>query len=410
MKKKDILFLCQYFFPEFVSSAVLPFDTAEALRYSGFSVSVLCGYPKEYNIVGKVPKKEVFNGIEITRVKYLQLNRRYVLGRLINYFTFTFFVALRFGYLRKYRSIIVYSNPPILPFLAYLASKIFGTKLVFVCYDVYPEMAFITNSISKNGIIGKIMTFINKKVFKNATKVVALSDDMKAYLVESRPQLREQQIQVIPNWHQDIHLTDVELSYQNPLFLHLNPKENFIVSYFGNMGICQELDTILNAIRKLKNEMKIKFIFAGHGNKMASLNSIVEEENLNNVVIYNFLHGQDFQDALNISDCCLVSLINGLVGLAVPSKTYAYMMAGKPIISIMDKNSDISQEIINNEAGFAIEIDNVDGLVKAIEELRDNDVLRDYMGCNSRKLFLNRYTKEKCTKHYVHMMKDILGD
>ena len=27
-KKKDILFLCQYFYPEYVSSATLPFDTA----------------------------------------------------------------------------------------------------------------------------------------------------------------------------------------------------------------------------------------------------------------------------------------------------------------------------------------------------------------------------------------------
>ncbi|NLC69021.1 MAG: glycosyltransferase family 4 protein [Clostridiaceae bacterium] len=408
MKKKDILFLCQYFFPEYVSSAVLPFDTAEALRTSGFSVGVLCGYPKEYNNVGKLPKKEVYKGIEITRVKYLQLSRRYILGRLINYFSFTFLVALRFGYLRKYRSIIVYSNPPILPILAYLACKIFSIKLVFVCYDVYPEMAFITNTISKNGIISKVMKFINRKVFKCATKVVALSHDMKSYLVQSRPQLTEHQIQVIPNWYQDIQITDIERSYLNPLFSSLNPRENFIVSYFGNMGICQDLDTILNAIRKLKNEKKIKFIFAGHGSKMALLNSVVKDENLNNVVIYNFLHGQDFQDALNISDCCLVSLKNGLVGLAVPSKTYSYMMAGKPIISIMDKKSDISQELINNDAGYAIEINDVCGLVQVIKELRDNDVKRDYMGHNSRKVFLNRYTKEKCTQHYVNMMRGIL--
>jgi hypothetical protein len=49
-------------------------------------------------------------------------------------------------------------------------------------------------------------------------------------------------------------------------------------------------------------------MFAGHGNKMDQLKSKVKEENLINVTIFDFLHGQDFQDALNISDCFLVSL------------------------------------------------------------------------------------------------------
>ena len=46
-EKKDILFLLQYFYPEYVSSATLPFDTASKLSDDGFSVDVLCGYPYE---------------------------------------------------------------------------------------------------------------------------------------------------------------------------------------------------------------------------------------------------------------------------------------------------------------------------------------------------------------------------
>ena len=46
--KKDILFLCQFFYPEHNSSATLPFDTAQYLANHGFSVDALCGYPKEY--------------------------------------------------------------------------------------------------------------------------------------------------------------------------------------------------------------------------------------------------------------------------------------------------------------------------------------------------------------------------
>ena len=86
--KKDILFLCQFFYPEYVSSANLPYDTAEYLKTCGLEVGCLCGYPKEYSREKHVKIKEVYKGIFIKRLKYLQLSRRHFLGRLINYFSF----------------------------------------------------------------------------------------------------------------------------------------------------------------------------------------------------------------------------------------------------------------------------------------------------------------------------------
>lgn len=141
---------------------------------------------------------------------------------------------------------------------------------------------------------------------------------------------------------------------------------------------------------------------------MGTLKSVVEEEKLINVTIFDFLHGQDFQDALNISDCFIVSLAEGLTGLAVPSKTYSYMMAGKPIIAIMEKHSDISKDLIENEAGYSIEVGQVSELVNAIKELKNNRVKRELMGKNCRKVFLAKYTKEICTKQYVDMMRRVL--
>jgi len=136
-KKKDVLFLCQYFYPEYVSSATLPFDTALSLSREGLSVGALCGYPKEYNLLNKVPLKETYENIEIRRLKYIQLKRSNFIGRIINYFSFTLAVMLHFFELQKYKAIIVYSNPPILPFIAALANKFFGTKVIFVSYDIY---------------------------------------------------------------------------------------------------------------------------------------------------------------------------------------------------------------------------------------------------------------------------------
>lgn len=409
-KKKDVLFLCQYFYPEYVSSATLPFDTAVALSKAGFTVGVLSGYPKEYNLTDKVPLKETHENIEIRRLKYIQLNRSNIIGRLINYFSFTFSVALRFRALRKYNTVIVYSNPPVLPLIAALADKFFNTKVIFVSYDVYPEMAHITNSISEDSIISKLMKIVNKRVFKHVNKVVALSNEMKAYLLNHRSELSEHQIEVIPNWYEDKGLSNVAESSKNKLFHSIKRDGNLIVSYFGNMGIAQDLDTIVEAIRELKADSKVQFIFAGHGNKFDSVKNIVEKERMNNVKTFDFLHGQDFQDALNISDCFIVSLAKGLTGLAVPSKTYSYMMSGKPVIAIMGTNSDIARDLTDNNAGYAMQVGESSKLVSAIIELRDDKDKSEYMGENCRRVFLGKYTKEHCTQQYVNMMQRILED
>ena len=89
-KKKDILFACQFFYPEYISSAQLPFDTAKALKAAGYSVDVLCGYPREYLDGSGIPVRETVEGIHIRRLKYIQMDRSGFLGRIVNYFSFTF--------------------------------------------------------------------------------------------------------------------------------------------------------------------------------------------------------------------------------------------------------------------------------------------------------------------------------
>lgn len=409
-KKKDILFLCQFFYPEYISSATLPYDTAKALVQAGFSVSVICGYPKEYNDEKKVLMKEIHEGIEIRRLKYLQMKRSNFLGRIINYLSFTVTVLTRFISIRNFKSIIVYSNPPILPLVASIAKKIFGVKIIFVSYDIYPEIAIRTNTISENGIISKFMRFINYSLYKNVTKIVALSDDMKNFLLANKKQLNESQIEVIPNWFEDRVSDDSEKSYSNKLFEEITAKDKLIISYLGNMGTAQDLSTLIEAIKLLKDDPEINFVFSGHGNKLPLIRNTILKEQIKNVFIYDFLRGEDFQDVLNISDIFIVSLEANLTGLAVPSKTYSYMMAGKPILSIMGKDADISRDLKSNEAGFSIEVGDVTSLIDAIIMLKNNQTLRLTMGKNARKLYLENYTTDKSTLKYVNLMKAVLEE
>ena len=401
MKKRDILFLCQFFYPEYISSAILPFDTVKALNKAGFTVDVMCGYPFEYAQTGDVPVKECIDGIEIHRVKYIQMDRKGFLGRLVNYFSLTFMMFLRLFKLASYRSVVVYSNPPILPWIASWAKVLFGTKLIFVSYDLYPEVATRTGTLRDGNFICRLMNHINQCVFRRADGVVALSHEMKDYIVTNRP-IRADQVAVIPNWFEDRY----EPQPREGNGFRDVVRGRFTVSYFGNMGTAQDMETILGAIRILKEDPNVFFLFAGHGNKMERLKQIVQEEQMKNIAIYDFLHGEEFQDALAISDCALISLAKGVTGLCVPSKTYSYMMQGIPLLAIMDE-SDIVKDI-NRGAGSWVRNGEDRHLADTIRALSaDPDKVRS-MREICRELYLNNYTKGICTEKYVSLFRELL--
>lgn len=401
--KKDILFLCQYFYPEYVSSATLPFDTAIALSESGLMVEALCGYPYEYHSSKSVPMQETYKDIKINRLKYLKFKRTNAIGRLSNFLSFTLQCILNIFKLKNFKSVIVYSNPPVLPLVAIAANMIFGTKIVFVCYDVYPEVAVKTGALREKGLISTVMKFINCQLYKRAECVVALSEEMKKFLVNNRA-VSEEKVVVIPNWFKPIESEYVVV--ENEKLKEIKQSGDMIVSYFGNMGICQDMDTILSAISERRTP-KVKFLFAGHGNKLDNLKSVVAEKKYSNVYIFDFLHGDDFKYALSISDCFIVSLEEGLSGLCVPSKTYSYMAEGKPIVAIIEKETDIAKDLLGGNAGFVCKNGDGHGVAEHIQTLYENKELREIMSENCKQIFKQKYTTKICTNKYCEVMHKI---
>ena len=399
--KKDILFACQFFYPEYISSAQLPFDTAKALKAAGYSVDVLCGYPREYLDGDNIPVEENVEGIHIRRLKYIQLDRSGFLGRIVNYFSFTFMVLLNLLKLRNYRAIVVYSNPPILPWIVSWAKALFDTKLVFVAYDLYPEVATVTKTLGEGNPICKLMNHINRCICRRADRIVALSSEMKTYILAHR-NYPENAVKIIPNWYADHG--PVSPDRENNPFRQVT-KDRFTVSYFGNMGTMQDMQTILQAVRELRNE-DVFFLFAGHGNKMEALRDTVQAEGIDSIKIYPFLHGQDFQNALAISDCALVTLVQGATGLCVPSKTYSYMMRGIPLLAVMDEG-DI---VLDIETGAGRWVRNGEGtlLAQHIREMKADPETVSRMRTVCRKLYETKYTEEICTSQYVTLFRELL--
>lgn len=404
--KKDILFLCQFFYPEYNSSATLPFDTAKYLASHGFSVDALVGYPKAYSVDKHLPLEETVDGVDIKRIKYMQLGRVGTLSRLINYFSFTFHAWLHTSYLKNYKTVIVYSNPPVLPIVPIRAKKKYGTKFVFVAYDVYPEVAYASQSLTPGSLISRVMGLINRRLYKSVDCVVALTDEMKEFLLEHRPELTSERVVTIANWAHEKESKPDHEAYER--FGYKDGQ--FVVSYFGNMGTCQDVETMMQAAELLKNDGRIRFLIVGHGNKKDAVEARIKEKNLHNVQLLNFLTGKDFQQAVAISSCCIVSLERGLIGTCAPSKFYSYLQGGQPVLAVVEKESYLADEVEQEAIGYSVEIGDGNGLRDAIIAMVEDPAECRNMGTRARRLYEAQYAYEVAMKKYRNVLSTIINN
>lgn len=403
--KKDILFLCQFFYPETVSSATLPFDTASALVKNGFSTGALCGYPKEYANEKNVPDKEIKDGVEIHRMNYIQLSRVGKIGRLVNYFSFTLKAFANIRKIKNYKSVIVYSNPPVLPIVPILAKKLYGTKIVFVSYDVYPEIAYASGSIEKGSILDRVMRIINKSLYKNADAVITLCDEMKHFLLKNRNGLSEDRVFTIENWAHEKE----SVSPQKESFERFGFKENqFIAGYFGNLGTCQDIDTLLSTALAMKDDDRFGFLIVGHGNKKEQVKDFVEKNNLENVRVFDFLVGDDFKQAVAISKCSIVSLEKGLMGTCAPSKYYSCLLGGHPVIAVVENGSYLALEVEDEKVGYHVNNGDVESFCQKLTAMVENPDEVHKMSERAKLLYEEKYCMEKAMRRYAQVFETIL--
>ena len=384
--------LCQFFYPDKVSSAVLPFELAEHLAIN-HNITVVCGMPRESDVKKNVKKKEIIKNIKIKRCNYIQFDKDKFIGRILNYFSFVVAVLLKLKNFWKKDVCIVYSNPPLLALLPSILKKICGFKLIYVVYDVYPDVAINFNKIREKSIIAKMFNRINRFVFKHCDKIVVLSSEMKEYFVNNK-NVEEGKIEIIANWY--------ELKKEYKPYKPNNSKIKIL--YGGNMGVCQDMDTLLVAAKKLKDNNKIEFIFAGTGSKVSYIKKYISDNEMSNCIFYDFLPKEKYEFLMDTADLYVVSLENEARGLGSPSKVYCYYAMGRPVLAIMPEYTDVVNDVNEYDCGYVIKPKDVESLIKVLVNINKQMLVKK--GCNARSIYLDKYTAIINVKKYEQFIQE----
>lgn len=362
-----ILMLTQWFEPEPTFKGLL---FAQELVRQGHEVEVLTGFPNYpggrvypgYRI--RPWQREVVDGVSVTRVALYPSHDNSGVRRALNYLSFAGTATLAVPFLRRPDVVYVYHPPATVALPAMVLRALRGVPFVYDVQDLWPDTLSATGMVDGSralGLVGRVMA----GVYRRAAEVVVLSEGFRRRLVERG--VPEEKLSVIHNWN-----AEDQISLPPPdgvLRGELGLGDAFTVVFAGTMGRAQSLDSVLDAAVLLRGDPGVRWVFIGGGVQVDHLRARAAELGLDTVTFLERRPASEIGEVLAMADALLVHLkADPLFEITVPSKTQAYLMAGRPIL--MGVAGDAADLVAQSGAGVAFEPDNPAALAAAVAELR----------------------------------------
>jgi colanic acid biosynthesis glycosyl transferase WcaI len=389
---KKIWVLSEHYYPEETATGHILGHIAEGLT-DEYQMHVICAQPTYHQRGEKAPAHEVHQGVEIFRCRSTNFDRNVIWKRLINLVTISlsiFFASLfRIG---RGDTVLVVTNPPLLPFLTRFAAWVKGAKVVLLVHDVYPEVLMASGLSQEGTVLVRIIRWANQKLYRSMHHIVVLGRDMQTVaLAKLGPDANPDDVSIIPNW---ADLDEIEPTERatNPLLKELGLLDKFVIQYAGNMGYVHDVETIVAAAALLRDAPDVHFLFIGSGAKQAWLEQEIANHGLENITRIGQRPRSEQSTFLNACDTAIMALLPGMLGVSVPSRSYNILAAGKPILGVLNNASEIALMINEENIGWTVEPQNPQALVETIRHISNDPQALQSIRERSRSVAENKYT------------------
>lgn len=356
--------ISELFYPDEVSTAQILTDIA-LKKVADKQVSVICGpsgYEKSYN----TQKKELDSRIKIYRIGLPNLNKNKIFQRILRLLLLTFKMSWAILVkVKKNDNVFLTTNPTFLIIAVALIKKVKNFNLEILVHDVFPENLVPAGLIKKDSFKYRLLSKIYNSSYKKADRIIVLGEDMKELLSEkTAPKIKR--IDVIPNWaDNDIHPVD---DFNISEYLGIDVKDKIVLGFAGNLGRVQGVLEFIDLFNKSENH-EIALVIIGDGALRSAIQDKIRNENLKSVYYLGPKPRSEQNLFLNACHIGVVTLINGMKGLGVPSKTYNLMAAGKPLFYIGDHDSEIDTYVKQYDCGWSFSWENETEILSVLKSL-----------------------------------------
>ncbi len=386
-KRKNVLVISHYFWPEDFKINELVFDLAKK-----YNVTVLTGKPS-------YPSKDYFKNFKTNNLKNITIFRvpiyrrhRSNLSIFFNYLSFLLSLPI-FGlfYLKKkkFDFIFVYQPSPVTVGITGVIIKFFKKcKMALWINDLWPDTLDHINLpiISKFKFIFVIIT---EYIYKNTDYILVQSNSFKKKIKNKK---YKEKIIFFPNWIDNTIYKKNKIDIKQKKILTSNI---FKFMYIGNIGYSQDFMGILKIFKLIKEKnILFKFIILGDGREKTKVLNRVKKLNLTNeVYFFGRVKKQYIRNYSKFTDMLFLSLKkNKLFQITIPAKLQTYLSLDKPIFGLISGEtkkiiSSIRCGITSNSGDYK------DAAKKMIKIIQNRNLLKKYSSTsknNEKKKFFSQ--------------------
>lgn len=328
-----IIYIHQYFKTPQEGGAIRSYHLAKALVAQGHQVEMITTHnQKNY-------QHQYVKGISVHCLPVFYDNHLGFWGRL------RAFVRFVIGAYRKAKSIkgadVCYatSTPLTVGLVALLLKRRYKLKFFFEVRDLWPQAAIELGFLKNKWLIGLALS-LEKKIYRNADKIIALSPPMQAYIKAKVPQ---KQVIFIPN------LADTaffEVQFQLP-------SKFFTVLYIGTLGLANHLDYLLDLahLAQKRGNTALQFKIMGEGGQAEKLIKRANDLHLQNVLFLPKANKIAVKEALSTAQAVYISF-KDLPTLQTnsPNKFFDGLASGK--LMIVNTKGWLKDLVTQHQCGF----------------------------------------------------------
>ena len=415
-EKPSLLFVNQHYAPDLASTAQHLTDLAEHLAGEGFEVHVLCSQGHYLSGEMAVPAEETRNGVHVRRVPTTAFGRDGPVGRIADYASFFLQVLRHLLTGPRYDRVVPLTTPPLLCVAAAVGCALRGQRYGIWSMDLHPDAEEALGMIEPGGLLARGLHALNDWGYRRADFVVDLGPHMKRRI--RGKDVPAEALHTIPVWNKKDEVYPVS-SPDNPLMEEGGLEgldDKFVVMYSGNAGFGHRFEEVLGAMRHFDGHPDVHFLFVGSGPRKDDILEFAEANGLSNFEYLSYFPREQIKHSLSLADVHLLTLKNSFAGIAVPSKLYGILAAGRPVLMVGPEASDSAKTIRDHKVGTVVDPGRHDlqdaateAVVEAIGRFYRDDERRRALGERGREVFLEHFEQQRCCDQWAALLRAEVG-
>jgi glycosyltransferase involved in cell wall biosynthesis len=287
-----------------------------------------------------------------------------------------------------------------IPWLTFGINYIRKQQYIVLVYDIYPDLLVGLRALSPTHPVTRLWRFLNRIAYKHAKYVITLGPFMASSLgqyLDFRD--KDHRLKIIPTWVDPIRFVPLDKE-SNPFAIKHGQQFKFTVMYSGNIGFSHDIQILIDAATRLRNQGTFHFLIIGDGPNKPLLIKRASSAKLDNITFLPFQDEEMLPLSLAAADVSVISIGKGVERLMMPSKTYYAMAVGSALLGLGDV-------IARYDCGVNVEPDDVDGVVAALKRFQFD---RDYLhNCrkNARDAAVKHFSRTRITDKFCKLLNII---